>query len=79
LSCTSPLFPDRFVPFFETAKIGGIPTSLPLDVPKAWYVGISGLSKLACPERLQRNAVSFKPVRPRKEEHPEDGHKDGRV
>ncbi len=53
LSCTSPVFPDRFVPFFETAKIGGIPTSLPLDVPKAWYVGISGLSKLACPERLQ--------------------------
>ncbi|MBI4863615.1 MAG: HupU protein [Candidatus Riflebacteria bacterium] len=62
LSCTSPLFPDGFVPFFETAKIGGIPTSLPLDVPKAWYVGISGLSKLACPERLRRNAVSFKPA-----------------
>jgi len=61
LSCTSPLFPDGFLPFFETAKIGGIPTSLPLDVPKAWYVGISGLSKLACPERLRRNAVSFKP------------------
>ena len=79
LSCTSPLFPDRFVPFFETAKIGGIPTSLPLDVPKAWYVGISGLAKLACPERLQRNAVSFKPVRPRKEEYPEDDHQDGRV
>jgi NiFe hydrogenase small subunit HydA len=73
LSCTSPLFPDGFLPFFETAKIGGIPTSLPLDVPKAWYVGISGLSKLACPERLRRNAVSFKP------EYPEDGHKDNRV
>jgi Ni,Fe-hydrogenase I small subunit len=62
LSCTSPVFPNGFVPFFETAKIGGIPTSLPLDVPKAWYVGISGLSKLACPERLRRNAVSFKPA-----------------
>jgi Ni,Fe-hydrogenase I small subunit len=58
LSCTSPLFPDAFSPFFETQKIGGIPTSLPLDVPKAWYVGISGLSKLACPERLRRTAVS---------------------
>jgi Ni,Fe-hydrogenase I small subunit len=58
LSCTSPLFPDGFSPFFETQKIGGIPTSLPLDVPKAWYVGISGLSKLACPERLRRTAVS---------------------
>jgi len=62
LSCTSPEFPDGFAPFFETAKLGDIPTSLPLDVPKAWYVGISGLSKLACPERLRRNAVSFKPV-----------------
>jgi NiFe hydrogenase small subunit HydA len=68
LSCTSPVFPDGFVPFFETAKISGIPTSLPLDVPKAWYVGISGLSKLACPERLRRNAVSFKPVWPGQEE-----------
>jgi Ni,Fe-hydrogenase I small subunit len=62
LSCTSPKFPDGFVPFFETAKIGDIPTSLPLDVPKAWYVGISGLAKLACPKRLKVNAVFFKPV-----------------
>jgi Ni,Fe-hydrogenase I small subunit len=74
LSCTSPVFPDGFVPFFETAKIGGIPTSLPLDVPKAWYVGMSGLSKLACPERVRRNAVSFKPVWPGQEEPPADGH-----
>jgi Ni,Fe-hydrogenase I small subunit len=74
LSCTSPVFPDGFVPFFETAKIGGIPTSLPLDVPKAWYVGISGLSKLACPERLRRNAVSFKPVWADKKEPPPDGY-----
>lgn len=59
VSCTSPGFPDRFEPFFETPKVGGIPTSLPLDVPKAWYVGISGLSKLACPQRLRRNAVAF--------------------
>ena len=79
LSCTSPEFPDGFVPFFETAKIRDIPTSLPLDVPKAWYVGISGLSKLACPERLRRNAVSFKPVLTGEEERPEDGHKDDRV
>jgi Ni,Fe-hydrogenase I small subunit len=79
LSCTSPAFPDGFVPFFETAKISGIPTSLPLDVPKAWYVGISGLSKLACPERLRRNAVSFRPVWPGNEEQAEDGHQDARV
>jgi uptake hydrogenase small subunit len=62
LSCTSPAFPDGFSPFFETNKIGGIPTSLPRDVPKAWYVAISGLSKRACPERLRRNAVSFERV-----------------
>ncbi|MFO7956774.1 MAG: HupU protein [Candidatus Brocadiia bacterium] len=62
LSCTSPRWPDGFVPFFETQKISDIPTTLPLDVPKAWYVGISGLAKLACPERLSVNAVSFKPV-----------------
>ena len=79
LSCTSPMFPDGFVPFFETAKIGGIPTSLPLDVPKAWYVGISGLSKLACPERLRRNAVSFKPVWPDRVEPPEHANQDHRI
>src|SRR4030042_3957902 len=62
ISCTSPKFPDGFVPYFSTEKIGDIPTTLPLDVPKAWYVGISGLSTLACPERLKVNAVSFKPV-----------------
>jgi len=60
ISCTSPRFPDGFVPFFETKKIGDIPITLPLDVPKAWYVGISGLAKLACPERVRINAVSFK-------------------
>ena len=60
ISCTSPKFPDGFTPYFSTEKIGEIPTTLPLDVPKAWYVGISGLSKLACPERLRLNAVSFK-------------------
>jgi len=79
LSCTSPRFPDGFLPFFETAKIGGIPTSLPLDVPKAWYVGISGLSKLACPERLRQNAVSFKPLRTERKEPVGDGPQDDRV
>ncbi|HVP17770.1 MAG TPA: HupU protein [Spirochaetia bacterium] len=79
LSCTSPLFPDGFVPFFETAKIGGIPTSLPLDVPKAWYVGISGLSKLACPERLRHNAVSFKQSWTGRKEPSGDAGKDNRV
>jgi len=62
LSCTSPKWPDGFAPFFETQKIGQVPNTLPLDVPKAWYVGISGLAKLACPERLSVNAVSYKLV-----------------
>jgi len=62
VSCTSPEFPDGFAPYFTTEKIGDIPTTLPLDVPKAWYVGISGMSKLACPVRLRANAVSFKKV-----------------
>jgi len=62
ISCTSPSFPDGFLPFFETQKIEDIPTTLPLDVPKAWYVGISGMTKLACPKRLSVNAVSFKKV-----------------
>jgi len=79
LSCTSPMFPDWFAPFFETAKIGGIPTSLPLDVPKAWYVGMSGLSKLACPERLRRNAVAFKPERMDKKSPVENAHKENSV
>jgi len=68
LSCTSPKFPDGFVPFFETQKIGDVPTTLPLDVPKAWYVGISGLAKLASPKRLSRNATSYRPVDTQDEE-----------
>jgi len=62
ISCTSPVFPDGFLPFFETQKIENIPTTLPLDVPKAWYVGISGMTKLACPKRLTVNATSFKKI-----------------
>ncbi len=74
LSCTSPRWPDGFVPFFQTQKIGDVPTTLPLDVPKAWYVGISGLAKLACPRRLSVNAVSFKYV-----DVKDEGRQDHRV
>jgi len=62
IACTSPVFPDQQRPYFSTRKVGDIPVTLPLDVPKAWYVGMSGLSKLACPERLKKNAVSHKRV-----------------
>jgi len=72
LSCTSPKFPEGFTPFFETEKIGDIPTTLPLDVPKAWYVGISGLAKLACPERLSANARSPLPVDEKDEKRKKD-------
>ncbi len=62
IACTSPDFPDGSVPFFETRKIGEVPVTLPLDVPKAWYVGMANLAKLATPERLKKNAVSFRRV-----------------
>ena len=62
IACTSPDFPDSSVPFFETRKIGEVPVTLPLDVPKAWYVGMASLAKLATPERLKKNAVSFRRV-----------------
>jgi hypothetical protein len=38
--------------------IGNIPKYLPKDVPKAWYIGITGLSKMATPERLKINSIS---------------------
>ncbi len=62
IACTSPDFPDAQRPYFETVKVAGIPITLPRDVPKAWYLGIVGLSKAATPERLKKNALSFKRV-----------------
>lgn len=62
IACTSPDFPDGQRPYFETVKVAGIPVTLPREVPKAWYLGISGLSKAATPKRLKENAVSFKRV-----------------
>lgn len=62
IACTSPDFPDAQVPYFETKKIANIPVTLPRDVPKAWYIGISGLAKAGTPARLKKNSVSFKKV-----------------
>jgi len=62
IACTSPDFPDGKVPYFQTNKIANIPITLPRDVPKAWYVGLVGLSKAATPERLKKNAISFKKI-----------------
>lgn len=60
IACTAPSFPEKQRPFFTTRKVGDIPVTLPLDVPKAWFVGISGMSKAACPERLKKNSISHK-------------------
>ena len=62
IACTSPDFPDGLVPFFRTKKIADIPTTLPRDVPKAWYIGISTLAKAATPERVKKSATSFKKI-----------------
>jgi Ni,Fe-hydrogenase I small subunit len=58
INCTAPGFEEPGHPFLETPKIAGIPTGLPSDMPKAWFVALASLSKAATPERLKRNAVS---------------------
>jgi ferredoxin hydrogenase small subunit len=55
----------------ETAKIGGIPTSLPLDMPKAWFVALAALSKSATPKRVAENARADRILRePRRTKGP---------
>lgn len=56
INCTSPGFEEPLGPFLETPKIAGIPVGLPVDMPKAWFVALSALSKSATPERVRRNA-----------------------
>jgi NiFe hydrogenase small subunit HydA len=58
ISCTEPGFERRHHAFAETAKIGGIPVGLPTDMPKAWFVALSALSKAATPSRVRSNALS---------------------
>ena len=55
IACTSPGF-EKTHNFLETAKVGGIPVNLPLDMPKAWFVALAALSKSATPVRLSRSA-----------------------
>ena len=57
ISCTSPGF-ESSRNFLETGKIAGIPIGLPLDMPKAWFVALSALSKSATPKRVRSNAIS---------------------
>ncbi|WP_456404678.1 NADH-quinone oxidoreductase subunit B family protein [Thiolapillus sp.] len=58
INCTAPGFEEPGHPFLETPKIAGIPTGLPSDMPKAWFVALASLSKAATPKRLKRNALS---------------------
>ncbi|MCP4934262.1 MAG: HupU protein [bacterium] len=56
IACTEPGFEEPGHPFLETLKIAGIPVGLPIDMPKAWFVALSALSKAATPKRLKQNA-----------------------
>jgi Ni,Fe-hydrogenase I small subunit len=53
ISCTEPGFEEPGHPFMETAKIAGIPTGLPIDMPKAWFVALA-----ACPSRRRRGGCA---------------------
>ncbi len=56
INCTAPGFERPPHAFGRTPKLAGIPTGLPSDMPKAWFVALASLSKAATPERLRRNA-----------------------
>lgn len=58
ISCTEPGFEEPGHPFAETPKVAGIPIGLPLDMPKAWFVALSALSKSATPKRVRNNATA---------------------
>ncbi len=58
IACTEPGFEEPGHAFVQTPKIAGIPVGLPTDMPKAWFVALSSLSKAATPKRLRENATS---------------------
>ena len=58
INCTSPGFEEPGHPFSQTPKLAGIPIGLPTDMPKAWFIALSSLSKAATPERIKVNAKS---------------------
>ncbi|HEY0846169.1 MAG TPA: HupU protein [Noviherbaspirillum sp.] len=62
ISCTEPGYEDPGHPFHQTPKIAGIPIGLPTDMPKAWFVALSSLSKSATPKRVRENATADHPV-----------------
>jgi len=56
--CTEPEFEEPGHPFARTPKVAGIPLALPTDMPKAWFIALSALSKSATPKRVRDNAVA---------------------
>lgn len=56
INCTEPGFEEPGHPFQQTPKLAGIPIGLPTDMPKAWFIALSSLSKAATPERIKTNA-----------------------
>lgn len=56
INCTAPGFEAPGHGFTETPKIAGIPSTLPSDMPKAWFVALAALSKSATPQRVRQNA-----------------------
>jgi len=58
INCTAPGFEEPGHAFCRTPKLAGIPIGLPTDMPKAWFIALSSLSKAATPERIKTNARS---------------------
>ncbi|RMF17784.1 MAG: HupU protein [Gammaproteobacteria bacterium] len=56
ISCTDPEWEEPGHAFERTPKLAGIPIGLPTDMPKAWFMALSSLSKAATPKRLAHNA-----------------------
>jgi len=56
IACTEPGFQEPGHAFNETPKVAGIPIGLPTDMPKAWFVALSSLSKSATPSRVRQNS-----------------------
>jgi ferredoxin hydrogenase small subunit len=64
IACTEPGFEAPGHPFLETPKVAGIPTGLPADMPKAWFVALAALSKSATPRRVRENSRADRTVVP---------------
>jgi len=58
INCTAPGFEEPGHAFNLTPKVAGIPIGLPTDMPKAWFVALSALSKSATPQRVKLNATA---------------------